>query len=389
MNGEPAYRTKQSYWKALKYSERPKLPKVSGLFRKALFSFAKLPDDSGKNYHLPMRLKCVILLPLIVEFQETSSWIFGRFRPTPPSLLPHQQKKSFLSLSKPSVEGTNGEPPRLVILIPAYNEEYRIESTLKCYQDFLLRSSSDHTDATCLLFREPEIVVVDDGSLDATLEVVQNFPAKIPIRTVALEENSGKGAALARGIQDILESSTTSSTKSGRDDTYILTQDADGSGDLIYLNGMLNKLRKLSSCDNTTTTANGITGKGLVIGNRNYDIFTPRGITRWGFQTCVRIITSNALRVKDSQCGYKLMTLNTAKVLYENLHLKGWSHDVEVLFRANIINIPIDETRIDWEDKDGSKVTESGVIKVSLRMLWDIIRLRWNYSIVKSWKLDI
>ena len=244
---------------------------------------------------------------------------------------------------------------------------------------------SDDADTTSILFREPEIVVVDDGSRDATLKVVKNFPAKIPIRMVALAENCGKGAALARGIDDIYESLSMTSIKNDRENTYILTQDADGSGDLIYLNGMLNKFRTLSSCDKSTKRA---TGKGLIIGNRNYDLFTSRGITRWGFQTCVRIITSNMLRVKDSQCGYKLMTLETARVLYENLHLKGWSHDVEVLFRASILNIPIDETTIEWEDVDGSKITETGVVKVSLQMLWDIIRLRWNYSIVKSWKLD-
>jgi hypothetical protein len=57
-----------------------------------------------------------------------------------------------------------------------------------------------------------------------------------------------------------------------------------------------------------------------------------------------------------------------------------------VLYRAKILNIPIDEMSIDWKDKDGSKVVESGIIKVSFQMLWDVIRLRWNYSIVKCWK---
>jgi hypothetical protein len=57
-----------------------------------------------------------------------------------------------------------------------------------------------------------------------------------------------------------------------------------------------------------------------------------------------------------------------------------------VLYRAKMLNIPIDEMSIDWKDKDGSKVVESGIIKVSFQMLWDIIRLRWNYSIVKCWK---
>mmetsp|Transcript_5989 Transcript_5989/g.12327 ORF Transcript_5989/g.12327 Transcript_5989/m.12327 type:complete len:331 (-) Transcript_5989:1025-2017(-) len=326
-----------------------------------------------------MWLKCAVIFPIIVELPGATSWVFGRSRPTPPSLPQYQRRSSLFSSLKPFQDTTDATLPRLVILIPAYNEEYRIESTLKCYQDFLLQSEDDG-----ILFREPEIVVVDDGSRDSTLQVVENFPAKIPIRTVAMAANGGKGAALARGIEDIFESSCKDSTEKDRDDTYILTQDADGSGDLIYLNGMLKKLGKLLYDE--PTTANGVAAKGMVIGNRNYDLFTNRGITRWGFQTCVRIITTDTLRVKDSQCGYKLMPLETARLLYKNLHLKGWSHDVEVLFRASILGIPIAETNIDWEDAEGSKITETGVVKVSLQMLWDIIRLRWNYSIVKSWR---
>lgn len=327
----------------------------------------------------------MVFLPLIIGLQLAASWTTDRFRLPSSSPLPHQQKNLFLLLSKSSAQGTIGEPPRLIVLIPAYNEEYRIESTLKCYQDFLLRTVSEDTNGACM-FREPEILVVDDGSLDATLQVVQNFPASIPIRAVALEENSGKGAALARGIEHIVETSGRSSNAGGRDDTYILTQDADGSGDLIYLSGMLKKLNDLLSSDTKTTKE--AAGQGLVVGNRIYDLFTSRGITRWGFQTCVRVITSDALRVKDSQCGYKLMTLPTAEVLYKNLYLKGWAHDVEVLLRASLLNIPIEETTIEWQDMDGSKITETGVVKVSVRMLLDIIRLRWNYSVVKSWKLE-
>ena len=313
-------------------------------------------------------MKQIILLAFFVTLPQTASFVFRGSRPTSPNRLS--------SSSTSSLDGTQNLPPRLVILIPAYNEELRIESTLECYQDFLLRSTTEEDTA---LFREPEIVVVDDGSQDATIKVIEDFPAKIPIRAVALAENSGKGGALAKGIEDIFEA--TSSNQDARQNTYILTQDADGSGDLVYLEGMLNKLRGLAS--------EGADSKGMVVGNRNYELFTNRGITRWGFQTCVRIITSDSLRVRDSQCGYKLMTLETARLLYKNLYLKGWAHDVEVLLRASILNIPIDETPIEWEDAYGSKITETGVVKVSLSMLWGVIRLRWNYSVAKSWKLDV
>jgi dolichyl-phosphate beta-glucosyltransferase len=251
---------------------------------------------------------------------------------------------------------------------------------------------------------------VDDGSDDDTANVVEMFPAQIPIRCVRMAKNGGKGAALAKGIQFITEQqqqlqyasstspSSSSSSSSSMEDILILTQDADGSGDLLYLDEMAQTLRKLlpsidpdpdhtassSSSSTSMTTRPDWSVPGMVVGNRNYDFFSARGVTRWGFQTTVRLIM-NDLRVQDSQCGYKLMTLPAAQCLYKDLHLRGWSHDVEVLYRAKLLNFPIQEVKIDWEDKDGSKVVASGVVKVSLQMLWDVIRLRWNYSISKAW----
>lgn len=326
----------------------------------------------------------LLLFPLIANFQGSSSFSLGRSRIRSLSSCLKPSSVNTFSPSKLALARNDGldeitqNVPKLVVLIPAYNEENRIESTLSCYQDFLLRSLPENI--------EPTIVVIDDGSSDATLQVVNKFPCKIPIQSVSMEENKGKGAALSRGVQHISENTSGIHGCNGRD-VWILTQDADGSGDLVYLDGMMQKLKKLLRCDETTNAGN-TSGRGIVIGNRMYDIFSSRGVTRWGFQTCVRILTSNGLRVKDTQCGYKLMTLSTAEVLYKDLNLKGWSHDVEVLFRAKLLNIPIDEMCIEWEDIKGSKVSESGIVKVSVQMLWDVIRLRWNYSVLKCWKLE-
>jgi dolichyl-phosphate beta-glucosyltransferase len=187
--------------------------------------------------------------------------------------------------------------------------------------------------------------------------------------------NGGKGAALARGIQHIAE--TTSSNNA-----VILTQDADGSGNLKYLDTMMDSLQTLLTENDGTLDWS---KPAFVTGNRNYNLFSARGITRWGFQTVVRLIM-NDLGVQDSQCGYKLMTLSAAASLYKDLHLKGWSHDVEVLYRAKLKSIPIREISIDWMDKDGSKVVASGVVRVSTQMLLDVLRLRWEYSVSGAWK---
>ena len=271
------------------------------------------------------------------------------------------------------------ETPQLIILIPAFNEEMRIESTLQAYRAFLLKSRYSS-----------RILVVDDGSSDRTSHVVQNFAnstdlSECPIRCLSLPRNQGKGAALAAGIRYVAEHFGEDSNL-----TLILTQDADGSGDLVYLDGMIDRMKELLVAESEEEKAMAMPSRidwsqrAIVTGNRNYNLWSPRGITRWGFQTAVKLIM-NDLRVQDSQCGYKLMTLNAAIDLYEELEVKGWAHDVEVLYRAKLVNIPIEEIPIDWEDKEGSKVVQSGVARVSTEMLLDVIKLRWQYSNFKAW----
>jgi dolichyl-phosphate beta-glucosyltransferase len=195
--------------------------------------------------------------------------------------------------------------PRLVVLIPAYNEADRIEKTLESYEQFL--TSSPLWQNNC------EIVVVDDGSKDETVLKVKDFTSNILIQCISLDTNQGKGSALARGINYIQE---TTKANNEPKSIIILTQDADGSGDLKYLEDMYRKLQEL--LDSSTKEE-----EVMVMGNRNYNLFSSRGITRWGFQTCVSIIMGG-LGVQDSQCGYKLMTLSTATRLYKDLNLNGW-----------------------------------------------------------------
>lgn len=254
--------------------------------------------------------------------------------------------------------------PRLVVLIPAYNEADRIGPTIESYRTFLARRKQREEGGgggttTSPPSWECEILVVDDGSSDGTSRTVEERSAAegVPVRCVRLSSNQGKGGALSRGIRHIAEEAGRRRTSSEDDPTLVLTQDADGSGDLKYLDQMCSELQSLVGSGTAASDGGGWDAMALVTGNRNYDLLSPRGVTRWGFQTCVSIIMGG-LGVRDSQCGCKLMTLPAASLLYEDLNLKGWAHDVEVLYRAKSLGVPVAQVSIDWSDKDGSKVVD-------------------------------
>merc|ERR1712232_1403769 len=102
-----------------------------------------------------------------------------------------------------------------------------------------------------------------------------------------------------------------------------------------------------------------------------------RSIFRWGFRSTVKTICfPYNLGVQDTQCGLKLMTTKTAKLLYPKLHLKKWTHDVELLFIAQLLgSVSVCEEEIGWVDKEGSKFiqTAGGTVKVIFQMLCDVL----------------
>lgn len=197
-----------------------------------------------------------------------------------------------------------------------------------------------------------ECIIVDDGSTDSSDLAIKNHP-HFPLLSshiqILTQANQGKGAALKTGIQQA-------------QGDFILTLDADMATEPTELIQWL-KMRQ------TFYT------KEILIGSRelkNSDVqdLGYRKIVGNIFNAIIRLFTG--LPFRDTQCGFKLYPAAAAKALFDKLQTPGWSHDVEILKRANRLGYAIVEMPVHWKAIEGSKIR---VVQDGFKMLFEVIRI--------------
>ena len=332
---------------------------------------------------------------LLLHLLLSSAWAFTHTRSTCVThgrTLPNVQPSSSLQNSNndtPTPITATSQPlaSGLTILMPAYNEENRIEEKLQTYTQYIANNPNEFPKAT-------DILVVDDGSTDDTANVVLSLHERtsnsdcVVCDCISLPTNMGKGEAVARGIQEICARHEDDGAISDEGCHLVLVADADGSGDISCASDMQVALAELIQRRHGGTATKVGTNAVMIVGDRGYEGAGPaRAVLRWGFRTAVRLLCGN-LGVSDTQCGMKLMTLDAAAVLYCDLNLKRWTHDVEVLYRAKLRGVPVADIPIKWEDKEGSKLVTSagGAVGASARMLLEILQMRVHY-VLGNWKV--
>lgn len=238
----------------------------------------------------------------------------------------------------------------LLLLIPAYNEEHRIEPVLRAYARYF----SEHYPAN---FR---LVVVLNGCVDNTLDVVQKVSEDWPqVGYREFPAPIGKGGALIEGLK------LTESTE------WIGYIDADGATEPDEA------LRLAGHMGDVDCVIASRWMKGAVLGESQSG---RRQFASRVFHFIVQMLFR--MNIKDTQCGAKIVRREAIEAIHSSLTIADMAFDINLLYCLKRAGFKILEQPTVWTDKMGSKVALG---KASLTMLLSVIRLRLVYSPFYKW----
>jgi dolichyl-phosphate beta-glucosyltransferase len=237
--------------------------------------------------------------------------------------------------------------PELTIVVPAFNEEARLERTLL-----------DMIQYCRAVGRNVEILVVDDGSRDGTAALVNRLASgSQEIRLIRLAANRGKGHAVRTGVVNARGA-------------LVLFADADGATPISELERLEAAIRS---------------GADVAIGSRVVPDATVRVKARFHrrligrtFHFLVQTLTVKGFA--DTQCGFKLFRGAVAQDLFTRMLMDGFSFDVEVLLMARRGGYSVAEVPVNWTHQPGSRVN---LVTDSLRMARDLFVIRSN--LMRGW----
>jgi len=230
--------------------------------------------------------------------------------------------------------------PFLSIIIPAYNEENRLPHALGQVFAFLEQQSY-----------AAEVLVVENGSTDGTLQLAQQYTQDYPNLRVFHEPGRGKGLAIRRGMAEARGE-------------YRFVCDVDLSMPVEEINHFLPPA--LTDFDIAIASRE---APGAVRYNEPY----YRHLTGRVFNYLIRLLVLPG--IQDTQCGFKCFRAAVAVDVFRCQTLTGWSFDVEILYIARRHGYRIAEVPIRWHYSPESKIH---ILRDSWRMFRDLLTIRQN-----------
>lgn len=230
----------------------------------------------------------------------------------------------------------------LSVIIPVYNEEFKIKRTLIDIDKYLRKQNYNY-----------EIIVVNDGSKDKTIKVLETLKSRIVnLRLIDNKENKGKGYVVKQGMLQA----------KGQ---YRLFTDADNSTSIEQVKKMWPYFRQ---------------GYDIIIGSRDVQKAVVAVSQSWLrkllgniFNLIVQMVCG-LWGIWDTQCGFKGFNKRVVKDIFPKLTITGWAFDVEVLVLSKKAGYKVKEIPVRWINSFESKVN----LKEMIKMLFDVFKIRLN-----------
>lgn len=232
--------------------------------------------------------------------------------------------------------------PQLSIVIPAYNESARIEATLSRVMACIETQGWD-----------AEVLVVDDGSKDDTVAILEQWMDLHPnLHVIRNPGNRGKGYSVRNGLLQAAGE-------------VVMFTDADLSAPMEEADRLLAAIAD---------------GADVAIGSRWMDrtrqtIHQP--LYRQFFGRCFNAITRNVMGLpfKDTQCGFKAFRREAAQVIFRLQLIERWGFDPEILFIARKLKYTVREVPVTWGHDERSRMS---YLKDGMKMLEEMVTIRRN-----------
>lgn len=233
-------------------------------------------------------------------------------------------------------------PTEISVVVPAYNEEALIQSTLDGLRSYLLTRPESF-----------EIVVVDDGSQDRTVELVKEWQISNNgiLKLVINPANRGKGFSVRRGVQE----------SCGR---FIVFMDADLPYELAAIEDFLRALRD---------------DHDLAVGSRVLPSSSVRGVSAIRylagqvFSWLEQAVLTTGLA--DTQCGFKAFNAAAAREIFRRVTIDGFGFDVEMIYIARKLKYSIQPVAVQMIDRH--RASRVRLVEDSVKMFINLFTVRW------------
>jgi len=234
------------------------------------------------------------------------------------------------------------EPLTFSIVLPAYNEEARIGASLDKIAEYVRQHSL-----------ALEVIVVNDGSTDNTVDIVREYSERYPwLRMIENPGNRGKGFSVRNGMLH------------ARGD-YLLFSDADLSSPIQEADKLIAALQA---------------GGDVAIGSRwvRKELQVVRQPLRRRilgrlFNLALRMVLG--LNFKDTQCGFKAFRRSAAELVFTQQQVETWGFDPELLYLAKKAGLRIVEVPVYWAHSEGTRLHP---LRDGMRMFAQLFQIRWN-----------